>query len=813
MASVGTPIDSNPTHAPEFNLSPVRKWGMLVVLSLALAIIILDTTILNVALSAIIRDLKTDIQSIQWVITSYSLTLAALTITGGRMGDIFGKKRMFVLGAVLFAVGSFLASISTNVGTLIAGEAIVEGIGAALMMPATASLLVTNFFGKERALAFGVWGGIAGASAALGPIVGGFLATNYSWRWGFRINLFVVALLILGSFIIPKSKILEKRPSIDVMGVVLSALGMLSLVFGIIESSTYGWLKAKETFSAFGYTFTMPYDISVVPVFILIGVIIMAIFFATQIMREKAGKTPLVSISLFKNRTFTAGIFTTGIMALGQTGLIFSIPVFLQAVRGADAFNTGLSLLPMSLALLIVSPISAVLGRKFEARTLIALGLILNAIAYIVLYFMMNVDATSVTLIPGLALYGIGMGLVMSQINNITLSAVEPRQAGEASGVNNTLRQVGSTLGSAIMGAILIGAMSTQLAAGIKNSDKVPENMKESLATAIASQTSNVEFGGGAQIEGKLPDALKTEIISIGHEATVSSVKETLLYGSLFAFLGFLASFFLPTRNVRREEKNKQVAAASAPAHIQTPAASQMKPHSFDAYLDAETISKLLAFDLAQKEAGKPGVKEEIEAVMEAAAMDVSLLDFTDPRFSQGRTLFNHGFGRVLGMETLGEYLASLPSVPAELQAHDPEFPLLVLVDARVSPLVAAGLLQVTPKGTPNALQAAAIDSTPKTAYFIRMQDGARYAGLSMNSALAAFTPTEKALTVEEGLALYAQDKEGLKKRFIDLIGTPHEGFDNSAACLGIWENDPQIRYRWQDHADPRCGAGSKKVA
>src|SRR4051812_41539727 len=179
-------------------LDSIKKWGSLLVLSLALAIIVIDTTLLNVSLSTIIRELKTDIQSMQWVISAYSLTLAALTITGGRLGDLLGRKRMFIVGAIFFAAGSYLASISHSVGMLVWGESIIEGIGAALMMPATSSLIVSNYKGHDRAIAFGVWGGIAAAALAIGPILGGYLTTHFSWRWGFRINLFVVVALLIG---------------------------------------------------------------------------------------------------------------------------------------------------------------------------------------------------------------------------------------------------------------------------------------------------------------------------------------------------------------------------------------------------------------------------------------------------------------------------------------------------------------------------------------------------------------------------------------------------------------------------------------
>ena len=212
-------------------------------------------TLLNVSLSYIIQDLDTTIQKIQWVITAYSLTIAMLMITGGRLGDLYGRKKMFVLGAFIFAVGSLICSFSQNVPTMIIGESIIEGIGAALMMPATMSLLVSTYRGRDRALAFGIWGGVAGASTAIGPLLGGWITTNYSWRWAFRINVVVAAVLIAGSFLIKESRDREEKPQLDWLGVILSSSGMFFLIWGIIESSTYGWVKANEPFTLFGWTF------------------------------------------------------------------------------------------------------------------------------------------------------------------------------------------------------------------------------------------------------------------------------------------------------------------------------------------------------------------------------------------------------------------------------------------------------------------------------------------------------------------------------------------------------------------------------
>ena len=280
MASTKLNIPETPGQTGNYPHG-LRKWIPLIVLSLALTIIILDTTILNVSLRTIIDDLHTNIQSMQWVITAYSLMLAAFTITGGRLGDLFGRKKMFVVGAIIFAIGSFMTSISHSVGFMIAGEAIIEGIGACLMLPATASLLVSNYTGRDRQIGFGIWGGIAAGAAALGPVVGGWLTTYYSWRWAFRINVFVAAILVAASFLIKEALDKEEKPTIDFVGILLSALGLLSIVFAFIKASTYGWWKAAAPFTLFGQNINLggpfrcsgiySFGINYIGVFCLVG--------------------------------------------------------------------------------------------------------------------------------------------------------------------------------------------------------------------------------------------------------------------------------------------------------------------------------------------------------------------------------------------------------------------------------------------------------------------------------------------------------------------------------------------------------------
>ena len=487
----------------------MRKWAPLLVLSLALAIIIIDTTLLNVSLTTLVRELHTTLQSLQWVISAYSLTLAALTVTGGRIGDLFGRRKMFCLGAIIFAAGSFIASISRNLPTLLIGESIVEGIGAALMMPATASLLVAKYRGHDRSIAFGIWGAIAAAASAVGPILGGFLTTHYSWRWGFRINIVVAAILVTGAMIIEENQPRHAK-KIDFVGVLLSAIGLLLIVFGIIESPTKGWSNV------------------IVPSSIAAGVVVLILFAFWEARVERSGGTPIVSIALFRNTNFVAGASVIGTLMLAQNGVIFSLPVFLQSVLMLDAFHTGLSFLPMSIALLVVSPAAGFLTKRVPHKRLVQTGLIVSVIALFVLWASLSADMNPAMLIPGLALYGVGMGMVLSQINNLTLSSVSVRDAGEASGVANTFRQVGSSLGAAIIGAILLHAIIANLGG------HAPRDV------------ASIAFGAPVS---------DPKIVEVRREATTRGIREAMLVGAAFAFLGLIVSNWLPMRAATHAEE------------------------------------------------------------------------------------------------------------------------------------------------------------------------------------------------------------------------------------------------------------------
>ncbi|HWJ63750.1 MAG TPA: MFS transporter, partial [Acidimicrobiales bacterium] len=286
---IAEPVESNP-HALEPELDP-RRWITLAIILTAVLIAALDSTVLNVAIPTILEEFDTTLPALQWVVTGYSLTFAALLIIGGRLGDIFGARRMFIVGAALFGVGSFLASISNGVVALVIGEAVIEGMGASLMLPATMGILSSTFTGRERATAFATWGAAMGAAVAFGPLIGGFLTTNYSWRWAFRINVMVVPFAIGGALLfMPKSVLSGRRERIDVPGALLIASGMFLLVFGISEGATYGWLVPEKAFEIAGvelWPVSMP--VSIVPVAFVASVVLLVSFYRVQRAKERTG--------------------------------------------------------------------------------------------------------------------------------------------------------------------------------------------------------------------------------------------------------------------------------------------------------------------------------------------------------------------------------------------------------------------------------------------------------------------------------------------------------------------------------------------
>jgi EmrB/QacA subfamily drug resistance transporter len=529
----------------------IRKWAPLMVMALALFIVVLDTTIINVSIKAIIESLHSNLKSIQWVITGYSLVIAAFTITGGRLGDIFGRKRMFLVGAVVFAIGSLMASRAHSSAFLMFSVSLIEAGGASMMLPATASLLVSTYRGKDRAIAFGVYGAIAGAAATIGPLVGGWLTTNYSWRWNYLINPIVVVILLAGSVLVREAH--ERTPHRpDILSIAMSALGLGGVVYGIIESSTYGWIKTKQDYEIFGRNFHL-FGISITSYSIVFGIIFLALFLFRQASLEKRGKIPLVTLGLLKNREFSAGTTVLAVAVLGQFGLVFTLPIFLQGLLGKDAFHTGLAVLPLSIAILVGSPVAGILAGKWSVpqKYLIQVGLVLALIGGILLRTEVSATSTVASFVPGMLAFGLGFGLLISQLANLTLSAVSVQMAGEASGVNNTFRQIGTSMGQALIGALLISALSTQLMHDVSASKVLPAATKPQVASQVS--TAVQSLGTADVVSNGLPAPVMKEIVRIKNDSIVAGVKRGMEGVIVAEAVALLLSITLPKRAQKHE--------------------------------------------------------------------------------------------------------------------------------------------------------------------------------------------------------------------------------------------------------------------
>lgn len=531
----------------------VRKWLPLVVLLLALFIIVLDTTIINVSMKSIITDLHTNLKAVQWVITGYALMLAAFMITGGRMGDIFGRKRMFRIGAVVFGIGSLLASRSHSAPMLLASVALIEGAGAAMMMPSTAALILAEYRGKDRALAFGMFGAVAGTAATIGPLLGGFLTTHYSWRWNYLINPMVVIVLLIGSRLLQEShEHHSHRP--DIASIFLSAFGLASMVYGIIESSTYGWVQAKSAYEIANHHFGLA-GLSISVYTLALGVLFLVLFLWRQGRLQGRGRIPLISLDIFKNRQFMAGTTVILIVAMTQFGFIFILPIFLQGMLGKDAFHTGLSMLPFSLSVMVAGPLSGILVGKANVppKLMIMLGLVISVVGAVVLHYEFSDTATAVTIIPGQILFAVGFGLAFSQLANLTLSAVSVQQAGEASGLNNTFRQVGASLGQALIGALLLSALATQLNKDVAASSVLPPPAKAHVAAVAVASAESLGTQDASAVT-TTPKPVQREITRIKNDAIIKGVRTGLVGTISVALLALILSLRLPWRPRQAED-------------------------------------------------------------------------------------------------------------------------------------------------------------------------------------------------------------------------------------------------------------------
>jgi EmrB/QacA subfamily drug resistance transporter len=441
-------------------------------------VMVLDSSVMNVSISQIVADLDTTIQGVQLAITAYTLVMASFMLAGAKLGDIIGRDRTFALGLGVYGVGSLTTALSPNLTVLLIGWSLVEGLGAALVMPAIVSLIAATYGGKQRALAFGIVGGVAGAAVAAGPLIGGWVTTEFSWRYVFAGETVIVAVILLLRRRLQSSPPAERRPQLDLVGVALSALGLGLAVYGILKSSEWGWVDPRGALTVGGTEIT-PFGFSIVPFFILAGLGCLAAFAIWEERRERDGRDTLLDRSLLKIEPLRAGLATLTMQQLILLGTFFVLPVYLQVVLGLDAFETGKRLFPMSVTMFVAAMAGPKLAAGIAPKRVAQAGLLALAVASLFLLGTIDVELNETGFAVALAVFGIGAGLLLSQLGNVIMSSVDPANTNEAGGLQGTAQNLGASLGTALIGSVLIAALTTGLIERVEQNPAVPPPVRE----------------------------------------------------------------------------------------------------------------------------------------------------------------------------------------------------------------------------------------------------------------------------------------------------------------------------------------------
>lgn len=524
----------------------VEKKIVLVALTLAMFVLVIDTTIMNVSISTLISDFNTDVTTVQAAITLYALVMASLMIIGGKIGDIVGRKRAFRLGLVIYGVGSFLTAISPTIAVLFVGWSILEGLGATLVMPAIQTLVTSNYNGEDRAMAYGILGGVVASGIALGPIIGGWLTTVYTWRLAFVGEVVIVIIVLaLSRYILDAPLEADEKPKLDIFGSILSALGMGFIVFGILLAGTYGWWNARQTFSIAGIDIS-PFGLSPTPFFIATGGIILLGFAAWERHIITSGGMPLVRLDVLRDRRVTSGILIQLVQTFLFGGFLFSMALFLQIVLGLNAIQTGFVYLPLSIPLLVASLTASRLSIFIAPKRIIQVGLIILLAGLFLAIATIDVEVRGPGLMIGFALIGIGGGLIASQVMNLVLSQVVPERTSETAALMGTFQNLGMAIGTALMGSLLVAGLAAGAITLIDDSTAIPEELKPDLISAVEE---NVRFLSDEELNAVLKDAppdLTQEILRINEIARIQGIRTTLLGLVIITIFGIIISIFLP---------------------------------------------------------------------------------------------------------------------------------------------------------------------------------------------------------------------------------------------------------------------------
>lgn len=501
-------------------------WLTLIIVTLSVFTIVIDKTFLNVAIYTLIRDLNTNIQTIQAIIAIYALVMASLMLVGGKLQDVFGRRKTFLMGASIYGIGTIIAALSINSAMLLLGWSILEGIGAALMMPATTSIISGSYEGENRAFALGIISSMASGAGTIGPIIGGFLTTYYSWRYAFGLELVIIITILLFSGKISVFPPVMKWKDIDILGAATSSLGIFLLVVGILMLNN-------------------PENWYVAPYFIIIGIILFIVFYFSQKMRINENKVPLVDITLFKNPAFTLGNITRLIMNFTIGGVVFVIPVFLQGVIGANPLITGLTLIPMSIGIFVMSFTAGKVSTRLQPRYILSIGFLAALAGSIYLTLIFSPSTTIIDIVPGVLFLGIGMGIVFPHSANVIFAVARRDQQPDASGVLNTGINLGSSLGTTVLGIILI--LGSFGAFDGESGYYLPVNYSDGQINGHGL----FEETGAANMQ--ILNGNQTELV--GDNQKSNAMKDSFNVVTLLLIVGLISSLLIPRKPVKHKER------------------------------------------------------------------------------------------------------------------------------------------------------------------------------------------------------------------------------------------------------------------
>jgi EmrB/QacA subfamily drug resistance transporter len=535
-------------------ISPTKSSFVLAVLAASQFLMTLDTSVMNVAIRQVAADVGTTVTGVQTAITLYALVMASFMITGGKIGTIIGRRRAFAIGLVIYGVGSFTTALAPNLGVLIFGWSLLEGLGAALIMPAIVGLVAGNFPAERRASAYGLIAAASAIAVAVGPLIGGAVTTFASWRWVFVAEVVIVLIILVFLRRIHDVPAVA-TPKFDFVGALLSILGLSLTVFGVLKSGEWGWVHTKPGApSIFG---TSP-----VLWLILVGLLLLFCLMLWENHRVDSGREPLVKPAMLRNRQLLGGLSMFFFQFFIQSGVFFTIPLFLSVVLELSALQTGIRLLPLSFALLVAAIGIPRLAPRTSPRLIVRCGLLAMLAGTLVLIGGLDPGADAGIVAIPMLLMGFGIGALASQLGAITVSAVSDHDSAEVGGVQNTVTNFGAALGTALVGAVLISSLTAGLLHGVESNSAIPASVKTQASVKLAS---GVPFISDTDLRKQLADASVPQsttdaIVAENSTARLGALRDALWVVALFAVAALFLTGLVPKMPIGREKT-----AAAAP--------------------------------------------------------------------------------------------------------------------------------------------------------------------------------------------------------------------------------------------------------